>query len=382
LSNLVVDTHTDVISVPETEIVNDLMKLENDHNWRIKTMQISVLYVRGNETSMQQIFQNQPPNDSKYWKVLDCLGTRMNMKTWPHNKFRGDLDRDTDQPSYFTEWRGREVMFHVAPWLNVEQHRRLTGNDIVHIIFFDNETEVFNANIIQMGTVPHIFSVIRPHGSKYNFGFFYRDTIFPYKPSPPPRNLDFDMDDNFRDYLLTRLHNGVCVTKLVPPMNKLFIRPKEQFIYEIGEKWSHHHHIENQTNNTTQTNTNNNTPSKLLIRCVSGHDLIAKDSNGLSDPFVVVKLSDIKHKTSVIEKTLNPVWNETIELDLEGINVNSEILITVYDKDPLSVDYMGNIVVLVKDAIDLKGQTKDYTLLTHKTGKKVSGYIKLSYDSK
>jgi len=379
---MVIDTHVEVIHIHDTGFVNDLTKFELEHNWKIKTMQVSVLYVTGTETSMQQIFGNQPPNDSRLWKFLDSIGTRITMRNW--NKFRGDLDRESDQPSYFTEWRGREIMFHIAPWFNSEQHRRLIGNDIVHILFYDNETQPLNTNVIQMGTVPHIFAVVRPNGPKYNLGFFYRETIYGYKPSPPPRNFDFDGDEYFRDYLLTRLHNGVCVTKLVPPMNKLFVRPKEQAIIDIGEKWMKSH--ETQTNNDTtprknENQTNNTSPLKLVIVCVSGQNLIPKDSNGLSDPFVVVRLLSQKIKTSVIERSLNPEWNETFEFDLTGVDVNSELSFTVYDKDPVGHDYMGDYLLLVKDALDLKGQTKTFVLQSHKTGKKVSGTLTISFNT-
>lgn len=41
-----------------------------------------------------------------------------------------------------------------------------------------------------------------------------------------------------------------------------------------------------------------------------GHDLVPKDSNGLSDPYVVVKYgSKIMFKSKVIKKSLNPEWN-------------------------------------------------------------------------
>lgn len=42
-------------------------------------------------------------------------------------------------------------------------------------------------------------------------------------------------------------------------------------------------------------------------------DLVAKDLNGYSDPYCVVKInSEVKYRTRVKKKTLNPEWEETL----------------------------------------------------------------------
>ncbi len=46
-----------------------------------------------------------------------------------------------------------------------------------------------------------------------------------------------------------------------------------------------------------------------------GHDLVPKDSNGLSDPYILVKYgSQIMFRSKVIKKSLNPEWNERVTL--------------------------------------------------------------------
>jgi hypothetical protein len=50
-------------------------------------------------------------------------------------------------------------MFHLAPWMEKEQHRRLIGNDIGFIVYYDDPTCMtsFNPAFLEgLGTVPQV----------------------------------------------------------------------------------------------------------------------------------------------------------------------------------------------------------------------------------
>lgn len=61
----------------------------------------------------------------------------------------------------------------------------------------------------------------------------------------------------------------------------------------------------------------------LILAVQEGKNLIPMDANGLSDPYVKIKLHpapknddrpQAKRKTSIIEKSLNPQWNEMLTM--------------------------------------------------------------------
>ncbi|KAG9597855.1 hypothetical protein KCV04_g19946, partial [Aureobasidium melanogenum] len=93
----------------------------------------------------------------------------------------------------------------------------------------------------------------------------------------------------------------------------------------------------------------------LRVQVLEGRNLAPKDKNGTSDPYLVITLGDAREATSVIDKTLNPKWNQTFDLPISGI---SSLLLegVCWDKDRFSKDYMGEFDVALED-IFTNGQT-------------------------
>ena len=79
----------------------------------------------------------------------------------------------------------------------------------------------------------------------------------------------------------------------------------------------------------------------FTIKVVEAEDLKACDANGYSDPYVVFgdEYQKRLHKTRIIHKSLNPRWDETFDITVQG-PVN--MIATIWDYDTFGDhDYVG-----------------------------------------
>lgn len=88
--------------------------------------------------------------------------------------------------------------------------------------------------------------------------------------------------------------------------------------------------------------------------------LIAGDDNGLSDPFIIVKMLDQEKKSSIKYNSLNGIWNETLifsglEFDINDEKTYPEVFLQVLDYDSLSSnDVLGFTYLWINDLPNLK----------------------------
>ena len=78
--------------------------------------------------------------------------------------------------------------------------------------------------------------------------------------------------------------------------------------------------------------------------------------SGKSDPYIVVSIGARKFETRVIKKTVNPVYGEIWETEVEIVKSES-LHISVWDQDRSKEDdFMGQVRVPLKSLVE-RGET-------------------------
>ncbi|GAA6012986.1 hypothetical protein JCM11491_000929 [Sporobolomyces phaffii] len=104
----------------------------------------------------------------------------------------------------------------------------------------------------------------------------------------------------------------------------------------------------------------------LVIRVQAARDLVAKDRNGLSDPYVVIRYGSSRTASPTAYKTLNPVWSSKGDAKMgessvgeaklevkdvyESLGLARErIEIVCWDRDRVGSEYMGEVSLGLED---------------------------------
>ena len=128
----------------------------------------------------------------------------------------------------------------------------------------------------------------------------------------------------------------------------------------------------------------------LHCKLLRATDLVSRDANGLSDPFVRCSLGRQIHKSSVKYETLHPVWDETFDfiVGVDDVVDSRTIECEVWDRDPYGVrEYMGKVrvdlcalLLRVKDLPPAAGQAYTKTLkINEEITEAASGRLEMEF---
>ncbi|XP_002961839.2 synaptotagmin-5 [Selaginella moellendorffii] len=108
----------------------------------------------------------------------------------------------------------------------------------------------------------------------------------------------------------------------------------------------------------------------LTVTVIRAENLIAADTNGLADPYAVLRMkkSDQKIRTKVLNKTLQPEWNQTFDFVVEDA-IHDMLIVEIWDHDTFGKDYMGRCALTLSRVVREEEYEEGYQLDGVKSGK-------------
>eukprot|EP01125_Pyxidicula_operculata_P020954 TRINITY_DN788_c0_g1_i1.p1 TRINITY_DN788_c0_g1~~TRINITY_DN788_c0_g1_i1.p1 ORF type:complete len:1170 (-),score=280.30 TRINITY_DN788_c0_g1_i1:213-3722(-) len=223
-----------ILYINDQDCTRELSEFEAKYPQKREAIKLGVIYCKPGQLHPKEMFTNNEESCSSYfWDFMNSMGGKIELSTW--KKYRGDMGTEEGQ-TYYYHWNEEvEVIYHVAPIMGVEGHRRLIGNDVA-VIFFQDEGEFDPTFVDELGTVPQIYAVVQPYGEKkdtYHMAFMSKLNIKPFGPDAPFTALSPRIA---KELLLTKLYNGLTMTTFCPPLNRLFYVPRGEVLESMATR--------------------------------------------------------------------------------------------------------------------------------------------------
>ncbi|XP_060540529.1 rap1 GTPase-activating protein 1 [Pantherophis guttatus] len=176
-----------------------------------------VIYQKLGQTSEEELFSTTEESPA-FLEFLEFLGEKVQLQDF--KGFRGGLDvthGQTGTESVYYNFRNKEIMFHVStklPYTEGDaqqlQRKRHIGNDIVAIVFQDENTP-FVPDMIASNFL-HAYVVVQAENAcsdktLYKVSVTARDDV-PFFGPPLPNPAIFQKGPDFQAFLLTKLINA------------------------------------------------------------------------------------------------------------------------------------------------------------------------------
>ncbi|XP_077167712.1 rap1 GTPase-activating protein 1 isoform X3 [Paroedura picta] len=204
-----------------------------------------VIYQKLGQTSEEELFSTKEESPA-FVEFLQLLGQKVKLQDF--KGFRGGLDvthGQTGAESIYYNFRGKEIMFHVSTKLPFTegdaqqlQRKRHIGNDIVAIVFQDENTP-FVPDMIASNFL-HAYVVVqaeRPNTDQtlYKVSVTARDDV-PFFGPQLPNPAVFRKGPEFQEFLLTKLINAEYACYKAEKFAKLEERTRAALLETLYEE--------------------------------------------------------------------------------------------------------------------------------------------------
>ncbi|XP_065482893.1 rap1 GTPase-activating protein 1-like isoform X1 [Caloenas nicobarica] len=204
-----------------------------------------VIYQKSGQTTEEEVFSNTEESLG-FLEFLDFLGDKIQLQDFCG--FRGGLDvtrGQTGTESVYTNFRGKEIMFHVSTKLPFTegdsqqlQRKRHIGNDIVAIIFQDESTpfvpDMIASNFLHAYVVVQLTHDVTGD-TFYKVSVTARDDV-PFFGPPLPNPAIFRKSAEFREFLLAKLINAEYSCYRAEKFAKLEERTRSALLESLFEE--------------------------------------------------------------------------------------------------------------------------------------------------
>ncbi|KAF8790816.1 Rap1 GTPase-activating protein 1 like protein [Argiope bruennichi] len=188
-----------------------------DEHVLVNKMKFGIIYQKRGQTTEEEMFGNESHSPAME-EFLQLLGNKVELKGF--NGFRGGLDTQdglTGDNSLYTQFEGVEIMFHVSTLLPYSQtdsqqlqRKRHIGNDVVAIIFQDENTPfmptMIASHFLHTFVVVQAIEPLTPH-TRYRVSVTCREDV-PFFGPPLPNPPILKKSSVFRTFLLSKLINA------------------------------------------------------------------------------------------------------------------------------------------------------------------------------
>ncbi len=187
--------------------------LEYERNHTDQKRRVGVLYVPAGVREENAVFKST--GSSALYEFMDMLAERVRLEGW--SKYAGGLNtknNSTGLESYYTEFLGFSIMFHVNSLLEDDgseqqlSRKRFIGNDLVVFVFLEGNDPFDPAMITSQ--MCHTFIVVKKVASsptRYRVSVVAKPSVPAFSPYLPTPNV-FEKGDALRQLLLAKALNA------------------------------------------------------------------------------------------------------------------------------------------------------------------------------